>query len=184
LPINKEGAHILIYNIKLVLLFMLVLAALFSDIKTYKIKNVLIIFFVIAGVGLNTLAFGVKGLADCLLGTVLPFFLLILLFAARMLGAGDIKLFCAAGAIMGWQYILYCMAFSFMAGGVIALIIMLAGRNFIKRFKYLAVYLKSCFLTKSILSYGNFTEKNDGTKMRFSYAVTAGTFLCQLYIMI
>lgn len=174
----------MVYNLRLALLLILIISALLSDIKTYKIKNAVLLIFTIAGFLINTLAYGIKGFGDSLLGSVLPFFLLVLLFAVRMLGAGDIKLFCSVGAIMGYHYVMYCMAFSFMAGGVIALIIMLTGKSFIQRFNYLACYLKSCYLTSSLLPYGDFSNKNDGTKMRFSYAVTAGTFLYQLYILL
>lgn len=174
----------MICNLKFVLLFILVLSALISDIKTYKIKNTIIIVFITAGITLNTFAYGFRGLGDSLLGSIFPVLLLLVLFAAKMLGAGDIKVFCSIGALMGLHYVMYCMAFSFIAGGAIALFIMLTGRNFIQRFTYFANYIKRCYLTASIMPYGDFSVKDDGTKMRFSYAVVTGTFLYQIYIFI
>jgi len=72
---------------------------------------------------------GVRGLLDSLLGIIVPFLLLIVLYALRMLGAGDVKLFSAIGAVLGVRAALWIMAYSFLAGGVIALIILIINRN-------------------------------------------------------
>lgn len=172
----------MIYKIRIILLVLLILSAVLCDIKTYKISNKIIIFFVSSSIVINIMFNGLKGLGESITGIVLPFFVLLILYAGRMLGAGDIKLFSSIGAIMGWHYVLFCIAFSFLAGGVIALVIMLTGKNFTTRIKYFISYMKCCFLTASFLPYSDFVNKNDGAKMRFSYAVAAGTFAYELYM--
>lgn len=171
----------MIYVFKAVLVIVLVTTAVIGDYRRYKISNRCIIAFTAIGIAVNIAFYGFQGLLSSICGIMLPFFLLLFLFAARMLGAGDIKLFCAIGSIMGWRYVLYCMAFSFIAGGVIALSIMLKGKNVVNRIKYFISYLKCCLLSASIMPYSDFSMKKDGSKMRFSYAVSIGTVVYQIY---
>lgn len=152
----------------------MIIVAVISDVKTYKIKNLIVIFFIITGLLTNLLLDGLPSLSSSILATIIPVPLLIVLFALKMLGAGDIKLFCTIGAITGMNFNLYCMAYSFIAGGIIALVIMLLGKSFRKRGRYLLNYIKSCFLTGALLPYSDFINKDDGSVFRFSYAIACG----------
>lgn len=153
---------------------LLALIALVSDIRTYKIKNIIIVIFMAAGFSTNFITGGLVGLTDVAMAAALPIPLLLIFFALRMLGAGDIKLFCAIGAIAGARFVLYTMAYSFLAGGIIACIIMLVNKSFRQRGRYLACYLKTCLLTCSLQPYMDFSDKTDGAKFRFSYAAACG----------
>lgn len=148
--------------------------ALISDIRTCKIKNSVIVIFLAAGFLTNSVVSGFSGLTGSLLAAALPIPLLLIFFALRMLGAGDIKLFCAIGAIAGVRFVLYAMAYSFIAGSIMACIIMLANKSFRARGRYLACYLKTCYLTWSLQPYTDFGDKNDKARFRFSYAVACG----------
>jgi prepilin peptidase CpaA len=64
------------------------------------------------------------------------------LFFFRMLGAGDIKLFCALGGLMGPGIIWKCMLVSFLLGAILSLAILTACRGFGCRFRYLFSYLR------------------------------------------
>jgi Flp pilus assembly protein, protease CpaA len=163
--------------IKYVELTGLILAAIISDIRTYKIKNAIVIFFITAGLATNLITAGVHGLSVSIAATVLPVPILFVLFALKMLGAGDIKLFCAIGSIIGIPFILHSMAYSFLCGGVMALIIMLVNKNFRERGRYLAAYIKACFLTRSLQSYADFNNKRDGAFFHFTYAIACGVLL-------
>ena len=163
-------------------LILLMAFALASDIKTYKIKNLIIIAFITIGLISNFIIDGLTGLTTSAIATALPACILIILFALNMLGAGDIKLFCAIGAISGVKFVLYCIVYSFLAGGIIAFIIMLANRNFIQRSKYLFNYIKACILTLSLQPYTDFNVKNDGSKFHFSYAIACGVVMQMLTV--
>lgn len=108
-------------------------AAVIQDIREYKIKNKLILIFLGIGIILSAADDGIRGVGDSLLGIIIPLVLLPL-FALRMLGAGDIKAFCALGALLGAKGIINLMCISFLSGGVIALIFMIFRRNGLKRF--------------------------------------------------
>lgn len=164
-------------EVKLFGLGILLLLALVSDIMTFKIKNIIVFPFMIIGPAANLIMNGIDGLLFSVIGLLVPMLLLFILFALKMLGAGDIKLFGAIGAIMGVNFVLYAIACSFLAGGLIALLILLVRKNGRKRLTYFIGYLKSCILTFSLLPYTDFLDKNDGARFRFSYAVMCGTII-------
>lgn len=146
-----------------------------SDLKTYKIRNSITYSFMAAGLIMNFLAEGFKGMALSLQGILLPVVCLIVLYMLRMIGAGDIKLFSAIGAIMGAGFTMYSIVYSFILGGVIALLLILARRNGVWRFRYLLVYLKSCFLLMKPIEYADFEDKHYESKFHFSIAAALGT---------
>lgn len=155
-------------------LALLLILALISDIKTYKIKNNIVYPFILIGLITNLYLDGLDGLTSSFKGIIIPIALLILLFILRMLGAGDIKLFSAIGSIMGLEFVTYTIIYSFIAGGVMALSTIIIRKNGIKRLVYLFQYIKSCFLTMSALPYTDFEDKSDGAKFRFAFAVVGG----------
>ncbi len=141
------------------------------DIKYYKIKNILILPLILIGIAIGMINGNVL---DCVYGMLIPL-ILFPLYALKMLGAGDVKAFCALGTLFGFSMSIRIIAFSLVAGGMIALGFMLFNKNFVERFRYLFEYLKSCFLAKKVLQY-HFGGKQNGY-FRFSYAITAGTVL-------
>lgn len=157
--------------------------SLICDIKTYKINNVITISFALIGAATNFFLKGSGGLVYSLLGWCVPVGVLFILFALRMLGAGDIKLFGAIGAVMGYKFALYSIMYSFLFGGVIAVAILITRKNSKERLKHLRLYLKSCFLSFRLLDYTDFEDKSRNDKFHFSYAVLLGTLL-QLIIML
>lgn len=160
----------------------LMMLALVSDIISYKIKNSITCPFIVIGLMTNLISDGIKGLTLSLAATVLPVLVLIALYMLRMLGAGDIKLFSAIGAIMGVSFILYAMVYSFLSGGVIAMAVMIFRKNGRQRLTHLLKYIKICLTTFSLQPYTDFADKSDGAKFRFSYAVFCGTLICLIIL--
>ncbi|MGN0367710.1 MAG: prepilin peptidase [Wujia sp.] len=83
-----------------VLSFVLLLAVIF-DFRTDKIPNWLCFATNIYGMTFRLIVYGYNGVADSLIGMVVPFICLFVLFVIHALGAGDIKLLCAVGACIG-----------------------------------------------------------------------------------
>jgi prepilin peptidase CpaA len=165
--------------IYLELLLLLVLAVL-NDTVSFRIDNKIILFFLTAGLVTGFARGGIRGLASSAAGALIPFILLFLLYLLKMLGAGDVKLLCAIGAIGGTGIILPAMAYSFLSGGFIAVIIMLVRKNAAERTMYFYSYLKACFLCHSLLQYSDFKDNNTGSRFRFSYAIACGTAIAVL----
>lgn len=152
-----------------------ILLALVSDLRSYKIKNSITYGFMAAGLAANLMLEGIPGILFSLQGIIAPVICLLLLYTLRMIGAGDIKLFCAVGAAMGAAFTLYALAYAFVCGGVIAAILILNRQNGLQRLRHIAAYTKSCFLLMKPLSYTDFAEKQDGSKFHFSIAAASGT---------
>ena len=75
--------------------------AVVADLSTYKIPNRLCLCMAVNGVAMQLYLHGAKGMIDAGIGMGIPFAVLFVLFVARVLGAGDIKLLSAAGTFVG-----------------------------------------------------------------------------------
>ena len=84
-------------------------------------------------------------------GMLLPAVLLALPYLAGGLGAGDVKLFCVLGSMLGPDKILFCMFCSFLSGGLWAVILLIKGKGSRKRFPFApAVFAGTCICMCSV----------------------------------
>ncbi len=163
--------------IKIIELLVLVTLAAISDLKTHKIKNKLILVFMILGLVTNLFLYGGKGAVVSSLGIVVPIVLLFFLYAFKMMGAADVKLFGAIGAIMGMKFALINIIFSILCGGIIAVILLIFRKNGIERLKYLFEYIKTSFFMMKVLPYTNIKDTQDGSKFHFAVSILCGTVI-------
>lgn len=101
----------------------LFIMAICYDLRFHRIPNALCLIFFVTGCIANFFIFGWQGLANALLGAVVVFALLIPFFIIKTLGAGDIKLMMAVGALLGVSTTLWSVAWGVIVGGAIALLI-------------------------------------------------------------
>lgn len=115
----------------------------YTDYKTGKIKNKLLLPAIIAALLVNFSSQGVTGLIFSLKGIVVPFLLLFILFALGGLGAGDIKLLCCIGAFMGWRFSVNNLAIALIIALIFMIFNSMIGKDIFKRLKnvFLAIYL-------------------------------------------
>jgi prepilin peptidase CpaA len=104
----------------------LVLIAGVTDIKTRRIPNWLVLAGLCLGIALNSFLFEWAGLKSSLYGAGLAFGIYFIFYALRAMGAGDVKLMAAIGAIVGPRLWLIIFFFTAIIGGVIALVLLLA----------------------------------------------------------
>jgi len=106
-------------------LLAMVLAAAVYDVRYRRIPNWLTLAGVLAGVALNGfLDQGRPGLfVSSLLGLAMAFGVYFVLYALRAMGAGDVKMMAAVGAIVGWRDWFGIFIITAMIGGIMALIL-------------------------------------------------------------
>lgn len=94
------------------------------DILWRRIPNWLTFSAFAAGLLVHTLRDGVAGLLVALGGAALGLGLLLPFYAARAMGAGDVKLLAALGALVGPQVLVSIALYTALAGGAISLILL------------------------------------------------------------
>ena len=159
--------------IKIVLIVLQITLALLYDIHEYKIRNYIPFTFILLGIIYHLVFEDAANFYGGLLGLSIPFILLFPLYSLKMLGAGDIKLLCSIGVLLGPSDILTSIFYSFFFGGILALLIMACRKNLISRLRKLLFYFRSCVLTMSITPY----EEVDGShpaRMHFSIPIALG----------
>jgi len=109
----------------------ILLAVSISDIRSRRIPNAAAVALAVLGVvySVSILSLG-SGLARAGLGLLLGFALWIPFFAFRMLGAGDVKLFAAAGCWLAPSHVLVAALASALAGGVLSVIGLVLAHGF------------------------------------------------------
>lgn len=155
------------------ILLCLLAAAVWMDLRTRKISNRLILCGWMLGCIRNLLEYGWKGSIYFLIQSSLPVLIFYLLFLMHALGAGDIKLFSVIGSCIGFKGLVKVIIYSFLAGAVISLAVMLRNRNVYQRITYFFRYIQTILLTKSIARYD---YESDGKQnyIHFSIAVLTG----------
>ena len=109
----------------LILLSVVAATAAVFDLRVRRIPNWLTVTGIIAGIIFNTFLFEWTGLRMSLAGMATAFTIYFVLYLLRAMGAGDVKLMAAVGAIVGlanWFAIFLITAF---LGGICALLMML-----------------------------------------------------------
>lgn len=128
-------------EIQIVSLLCFGMAAMLLDLQSGKIPNSLVITGLSCALSYQWIKYGMAGILIFLGGCFLPILLLGILFYFRMIGAGDIKLFCMIGGYVGPEDCLYCMVLSVLFGAIISLIIMMRNKNLRRRLSYLGRYI-------------------------------------------
>lgn len=116
-----------------IVLLILVLSASVYDVRYRRIPNWINLAGIIIGLTLNAFirspapgVFSWGGLAFGLEGMGLAFAIYFVLYALRAMGAGDVKLMAAVGALVGWQNWLGIFLITAIVGGVMAVCVSLA----------------------------------------------------------
>lgn len=108
-------------NANNVLLLVLILASGFCDLKERKIPNKITFTGIVIGILFNLVTGGWAGLFQAILGLFAGLAIFFVPFAMGGMGAGDVKLMGAIGALMGWQFSVMTAVYSALIGGVMVL---------------------------------------------------------------
>jgi prepilin peptidase CpaA len=99
------------------------------DLRTRRIPNTLTGSLAIVGIGLAAAQLGPVGIGGAIVGCLLGFAFMLPGNVFGATGAGDVKLFAAAGAVLGPATTVRAFMFTAIAGGVLALVVALRRRR-------------------------------------------------------
>lgn len=107
--------------------FLIPLALLigYYDVCYRRIPNAFVLATLATGILINVIFGGIDGALSSLGGCALAFFLMFVLHVFGAMGAGDVKLFAAIGAVMGHQLVLPMFFVVILTGGILGVISML-----------------------------------------------------------
>jgi prepilin peptidase CpaA len=116
--------HDLLIISSCLLLFPLAVIISYYDVKYRRIPNAFVLATLISGVIINSLINGTSGVLASIAGCAFAFFLMLILHIFGALGAGDVKLFAAVGAVIGQQLVLPTFLVILITGGLLAVVSM------------------------------------------------------------
>lgn len=105
---------------KLLLLVPLAVAVIYYDVRFRRIPNVLVLAALIAGLAINISLNGAPGALSSVGGFAVAFIPMFLMHVFGAMGAGDVKLFAAIGAVVGLALVPMTLVVVVMLGGLLA----------------------------------------------------------------
>jgi prepilin peptidase CpaA len=99
------------------------------DVFSRRIPNWVTFGAFIAGVLINTWLAGFSGALLALAGAALGAALLLPFYAIRAMGAGDVKLLAAVGALLGPQVLVSVAVYGALVGGAMSVVVLLLRRR-------------------------------------------------------
>jgi prepilin peptidase CpaA len=106
----------------LFLLIPLAVVIIYYDVRYRRIPNAVVLATLISGLLINLTFGGWRGGLSSVGGCALAFTLMLVLHVFGAMGAGDVKLFSALGAVTGAHLVLPTFMVVILTGGVLALI--------------------------------------------------------------
>lgn len=179
-----ELMQILISNSMLLLLSFIIFLAILTDLYKRKIPNSLIVFGLFSNiVGQLFLSQGLDFM-QLITGILFGFICFFPLYLLRGMAAGDVKLMMVVGGFIGFPMILTAALYSYVAGGVMAIVIVLAKGKLKQALRNIKTILTPLYIKltsgvdigDALINKNNIEQASIG-RMPYALAIAAGTFL-------
>ncbi|MCJ7602209.1 MAG: prepilin peptidase [Desulfobulbaceae bacterium] len=165
------------HHLLLVFLAAVLSVASITDIRSRKIPNFLTFPTILAGLMFHLFTTGFDGLFYSLKGLGLGFALLIPFYAGGGMGAGDVKLMSAVGAVVGAGQVFTVFLLTTISGGIYALVLMLIRGTLKEELQFVA-----CLMWQAVSGGGLAAlkiQKKNKSDMRYTVpyglAIACGT---------
>jgi Flp pilus assembly protein protease CpaA len=129
------------------------IVAIFTDLKYYRIPNILILIGMVSGLLYSTYRYSYRVIPQSLLCMALVFICFYPFYIIKGLGAGDIKLFMMTACFIRNDSLLNFIMVTMVIGAVISIIKMIVHKESRQRLFYLGRYIKKAVITKSLDEY-------------------------------
>ena len=101
----------------------------YMDVRYRRIPNKLVVLILLGGIAINGIFNAWEGFLASLGGLVIAFGLMFVFHVFGTMGAGDVKLFAAIGAVLGSSLIVQTFLIVALTGGVLAIVKMVYARR-------------------------------------------------------
>ncbi|MDY0408519.1 prepilin peptidase [Virgibacillus soli] len=145
----------------------------YFDIRYHRIPNWLNVSGFFIGIIYHVIVNQLNGFLDAMLGSLAGGGILLLLYVFKAIGAGDVKLFAAIGAICGVLFTLYGIMYSIIFAGIIGIVILLLTKTFLVNMTLVFIHMKESLQKKSLTPLDDF-KNNISNRFPFIYAVIPG----------
>jgi len=108
--------------VQITLLIPLAIIIAYYDVRYRRIPNPFVLATLISGIAINAIFGGLAGVWASFAGCAIGFVLMFMLHLFGAMGAGDVKLFAAIGAVTGAHLILPTFVVVILTGGVLAIV--------------------------------------------------------------
>ena len=162
------------------ILFVYLLGALYLDVRYSRLPNWFTLTGMAVGLVYHLISGGITGLFFSMLGLLTAGLIFLVLYLFRAMGAGDVKLFAAIGALVGIELVLYLMMYSIIFAGLIGLVILLFTRTFLSKITGAIFALMGTALSRDFSHLESF-KANKGTRFPFMYAVIPAVITTYYY---
>lgn len=143
-----------------------------GDVRRMRIPNWLTFPALAAALLFGTWNAGLQGLLSALAGSGIALAVLVLPFAMRWLGGGDVKAVMALGAVFGPAAILGLLWWMVVVGGVLALLFLAARRGLGEMLRRWILSLKLSLLTRQLMYVG--PEPGSASSEGLPFAISIG----------
>jgi prepilin peptidase CpaA len=163
------------------LLIAVLFIAFYVDAKSSRIPNYLTVSGGVIGITYHLIFYGWSGLQFSLIGLLIGFGIVFLLYLFKALGAGDVKLFGAIGALTGSEFVLQSIMYSILYAGIIGVGILLFRKEAIQRVKGLLFRILHVVVFRYPNPIAVHKGAEDLTRFPFMYAVLPGIITASYY---
>lgn len=108
--------------VQITLLIPLAIIIAYYDVRYRRIPNPFVVATLVSGLAINAISGGIAGVWASFVGCALGFGLMFMLHLFGAMGAGDVKLFAAIGAVTGAHLVLPTFLVVILTGGLLAII--------------------------------------------------------------
>ncbi|MEH7352857.1 prepilin peptidase [Neobacillus drentensis] len=160
-----------------IILLTILIISLITDVMKRKILNIVTLPTILIAFSYYTLNLGVNGFFFSGKGFLVGLGLLLIPYLLGGMGAGDVKLMAAIGALMGTSFVFYSFIYTAIIGGLIALILVIKTNGFNNSFK--SLFFNTVFLKSNLGSVILQKDKKSSISFPYGVAIVLGT-LCTL----
>ncbi len=164
------------------LLFLLILVCIYTDLKSRRIYNLVLVPFLIMGLFAAFLTESWPGMIDGLKGFAIGLLILLIPFLKGGLGGGDVKLLAVIGSIMGSSFVINTFVFGALAGGIMAIVQLVLHRRLFSTLK--SLFWKTIGKIMGYSSYITQSTETEAKPLFLPYSLAIGSGAATSYLLV